>query len=70
MKIHLFANGNGRHARILADTLLVKVLGEEPIDWARGVDLQSKNERRSEYIASLQEADRGDYNLLFKFINL
>ena len=51
--IHLFPNGNGRHARILADTLLNRVLGEEPIDWARGVDLQSMNERRTEYIAAL-----------------
>ena len=68
--IHLFPNGNGRHARILADTLLNRVLGEESIDWARGVDLESMNERRSEYIAALGEADRGDYDPLFKFINL
>jgi len=68
--IHLFPNGNGRHARILADTLLRRELGEESIDWARGYDLQSMNERRSEYIAALGEADRGDYDPLFKFINL
>lgn len=68
--IHLFPNGNGRHARILADTLLNRVLGEEPIDWVRGVDLQSMNERRSEYITALGKADRGDYDPLFKFINL
>ena len=68
--IHLFPNGNGRHARILADTLLNRVLGEEPIDWVRGVNLQSMNERRSEYITALGKADRGDYDPLFKFIDL
>ncbi len=70
VKIHLFPNGNGRHARILADALLVRELGEEPLDWARGCDLQSMNERRSEYIAALREADRGNYDPLYKFINL
>ncbi len=70
VKIHPFPNGNGRHARVLADTLLKSKLGEEPLDWARGVDLQSMNERRSEYIAALREADRGNYDPLYKFINL
>lgn len=69
VKIHLFPNGNGRHSRIIADTLLKIVLGDEPIDWARGYDLQSMNERRSEYIAALKEADQGNYNPLLKFID-
>ncbi len=68
--IHLFPNGNGRHARVLADTLLKSKLGEEPLDWARADDLQSMNERRSEYITALEKADKGDYDPLFKFINL
>ena len=66
--IHLFPNGNGRHARIMADTILEKLLGEKPIDWSGGYDLQAMNERRVEYIAALRAADGGEYDLLFKFV--
>lgn len=67
--IHLFPNGNGRHARIMADVLLAKVLGEDAIDWAGGHNLQSLNERRQNYIHALRQADRGDYGLLRKFVS-
>jgi Fic-DOC domain mobile mystery protein B len=70
VKIHLFPNGNGRHARIMADALLIKQLDTKPIDWAKGNDLQSMNERRSEYIHALRKADQNDYELLLKFIDL
>ncbi len=66
--IHLFPNGNGRHARILADTVLTVVLNEKPIDWAGGVDLQKMSDRRTEYIAALRAADAGDLALLLSFV--
>ena len=65
--IHLFANGNGRHARIMTDVLMAKVFKGKPIDWAGGYDLQSMNERRAEYIQVLRQADRGDYSALLRF---
>jgi Fic-DOC domain mobile mystery protein B len=65
--IHLFANGNGRHARIMTDALMAKVFKGKPIDWAGGYDLQSMNERRAEYIQVLRQADRGDYSALLRF---
>ena len=65
--IHLFANGNGRHARIMTDALMAKVFKGKPIDWAGGNDLQSMNERRAEYIQVLRQADRGDYSALLRF---
>jgi Fic-DOC domain mobile mystery protein B len=43
--IHPFPNGNGRHARIMADTLLEKVYGVAPIDWAGGKNLQNNSDR-------------------------
>jgi len=67
VKIHLFANGNGRHARIMADALLTKMLGSQVIDWTRGSDLQSIGTRRAEYIRALRAADGGDYSLLLNF---
>ncbi len=59
--IHPFPNGNGRHARIMADALLIKLYKLSAIDWAGGHDLASMNNRRKSYIQALQAADRGDY---------
>lgn len=66
--IRLFPNGNGRHARIMADAVLTKVLKLEPIDWASGHDLQEMNEHRRVYIQALQEADKGNYQPLLGFV--
>ena len=65
--IHPFPNGNGRHARIMADTVLSRVYGAEPIDWAGGHDLQTMNDRRTAYIAALRAADQGDLAPLLAF---
>jgi len=66
--IHPFVNGNGRHARIMADVVLARVYGAKPIDWAGGYDLQKMNDRRAAYIAALKAADRGDIGPLIAFI--
>jgi Fic-DOC domain mobile mystery protein B len=68
VQIHPFPNGNGRHARIIADAVLARVYGAEPIDWAGGHDLQKMNGRRAAYIAALKAADRGDILPLMRFI--
>jgi Fic-DOC domain mobile mystery protein B len=65
--IHPFPNGNGRHARIMADALLEKIYGVDQIDWAGGANLQVTSERRNQYIAALKAADRGEFGLLFAF---
>jgi len=70
VRIHPFPNGNGRHARIMADALLKRVYGVDPIDWAGGYDLQKMNERRVAYIAALKAADQGDMSRLLRFIGL
>jgi Fic-DOC domain mobile mystery protein B len=68
VQIHPFPNGNGRHSRILADTMLERVCGERPIDWAGGYDLQKMNERRIAYIAALKAADANEFDLLLRFV--
>ena len=68
--IHPFPNGNGRHARVMADALLIKLFDQRPIDWAGAHDLQTIGPRRREYIAALRAADREDYDLLFAFVGL
>lgn len=68
VKIHLFSNGNGRHARIIADTLLAHTMKQKPIDWAGGQDLQNESERWKTYIAALRAADGQDYDPLLIFV--
>ena len=70
VSVHPFPNGNGRHARIMADAILVKIDRESPIDWSAGSDLQSMGERRRQYIAALRGADRGDYGPLLAFAGM
>jgi Fic-DOC domain mobile mystery protein B len=66
--IHPFPNGNGRFSRIMADAFLEKLYGHEQIDWGGGYELTEVNERRQAYLQALRDADRGDYEGLFKFI--
>ena len=66
--IHPFPNGNGRHARIMADAVLTKLLNEPAIDWAGGYRLEAMNERRNQYIAALRAADGHDMSALLEFV--
>lgn len=66
--IHPFPNGNGRHARIMADAILTKLLNEPAIDWAGNYRLEAMNERRNEYIAALRAADEHEFSPLLKFV--
>jgi Fic-DOC domain mobile mystery protein B len=70
VSIHPFPNGNGRHARIMADVMLTRVYAAPPVDWAGGFDLQQMNMRRRDYIAALRTADKGDYGALLRFVGV
>jgi len=65
--IHLFPNGNGRHARLIADILLENVLAKPPFTWGSG-NLAAAGLDRKKYIESLVTADREDYGLLMDFV--
>lgn len=66
--VHPFSNGNGRHARIMADVVLEKIYDVDPIDWTAGSDLQKMNERRDAYIKALKAADNFDFAPLLAFV--
>lgn len=66
--IHLFPNGNGRHGRIMADAILTKLMNEEEIDWAGGYTLDTMNERRTQYISALRDADGHNFDALLEFV--
>ncbi|MGH7884998.1 MAG: mobile mystery protein B [Thermodesulfobacteriota bacterium] len=70
VSIHPFPNGNGRHARIMTDALLIKLLNLPSIDWSGGYNLDSMKKRRKDYIHALREADKGNYQPLFEFVNI
>ncbi len=65
VSIHLFPNGNGRHARLAADILLKYVLNKSPFTWG-GTNLVKSGRDRQRYIESLVAADRGDYKKLLE----
>lgn len=63
--IHPFPNGNGRHARLMAD-LLIADLDGAPFSWGGGT-LRDVGELRAEYIAALRTADGHDFGPLLGF---
>jgi Fic-DOC domain mobile mystery protein B len=63
--IHVFPNGNGRHARLAAD-LLAERLGRPPFSWGRG-DLVDAGATRKAYVAALKAADAFDLAPLLAF---
>ncbi|MEO5926511.1 MAG: mobile mystery protein B [Bryobacteraceae bacterium] len=65
VQIHPFPNGNGRHARLMAD-LLVMRLGRSRFSWG-SANLQAAGTVRGRYIAALQAADQHDYRALLEF---
>lgn len=65
--IHPFPNGNGRHARLMTDILLVHQLKQSRFTWGSG-NLVDAGECRRQYIDALKAADRQDYGLLLEFV--
>jgi Fic-DOC domain mobile mystery protein B len=65
VQIHPFPNGNGRHARLTADLLAMR-LGSERFSWGRE-SLRDAGGMRQRYIAALQAADNRDIGPLLAF---
>ncbi|HEX8430598.1 MAG TPA: mobile mystery protein B [Longimicrobium sp.] len=64
--IHPFPNGNGRHARMIADAFLVKK-GVPRFTWGSGKLLETSDIRRC-YITALRAADAHDIEPLLHFV--
>ncbi len=63
--IHPFANGNGRHARLMADVLIKKQ--RRPVFTWGGADIVRAGDFRRSYIDALRAADRNDIQPLLEF---
>lgn len=66
VSIHPFPNGNGRHSRLMADLLIVRLEGE-PFSWGGNINLASPSETRIRYISALRAADALDILPLLEF---
>ena len=64
--IHLFPNGNGRHARLISDALLIQ-LGGKAFTWGNA-NLTNDGQVRQTYLAALRQGDAGNFVPLLKFV--
>ena len=66
VSIHCFANGNGRHSRLLADVIIEHVFKKPVFSWG-GSNHAKHKDAREEYLRAVKAGDRGDYKLLINF---
>lgn len=64
--IHPFSNGNGRHSRLIADTLVSFGFGKPHFSWG-SINLTAQGAARSVYLNALREADQNNYLPLVEF---
>jgi Fic-DOC domain mobile mystery protein B len=65
--IHAFPNGNGRHARLMTDCLLM-TKDMKRFSWGANYASISTDLLRTKYIDALRKADRSDYSELLSFV--
>lgn len=63
--IHPFPNGNGRHARLIADMIAMKI-GRPAFTWG-SANLVKEGEARTTYLEVIRAADDGDIQPLLNF---
>lgn len=66
VSVHPFANGNGRHSRLVADTLVTFGFGRTVFSCG-SVNLTAPGAARAAYLSALRGADEGDYAALITF---
>ena len=65
--IHAFPNGNGRHARLMADLLIMR-LGQKRLTWGgANTSLSPAGSIREKYLKALRAADQGQIEGLLEF---
>jgi Fic-DOC domain mobile mystery protein B len=64
--IHPWSNGNGRHARLIAD-IIVAANGEGPLTWGSRSAPVDRGSARDRYLGAIGAADAGDFAPLLEF---
>ncbi len=66
VNIHCFANGNGRHSRLMADIIIESVFEKDLFTWNHS-NMVRADETRKKYIDAIKEADNGNIYPLLDF---
>lgn len=66
VSIHCFANGNGRHSRLMADIIIEKTFKQPVFTWGASSLIQPRDARAA-YLAAVKRADKGDIQSLIHF---
>jgi len=66
VSIHCFANGNGRHSRLMADLIMEKIYHRNFFSWG-GTNLVKATKTRESYIKAIKKADKQDISQLIAF---
>jgi Fic-DOC domain mobile mystery protein B len=66
VSIHCFANGNGRHSRLMADLIMEKLYNSKFFSWG-SANLVKATEARNNYIQSVRMADNNNIQPLLGF---
>ncbi|TBH72679.1 mobile mystery protein B [Aquirufa antheringensis] len=66
VSIHCFANGNGRHSRLMADLIIEKIYDNKFFSWG-SANLVKATEARNNYIQAVRKADNNDIQPLIAF---
>jgi Fic-DOC domain mobile mystery protein B len=66
VSIHCFANGNGRHSRLMADVIITHIFHKPLFTWGQS-NLTEHSETRKIYISAIHEADNGNIKPLIEF---
>lgn len=66
VSIYCFANGNGRHSRLMADLIIHKLYDKPLFSWG-AADLKQESTARSNYLEAIKAADNGNFELLLRF---
>ena len=64
--VHPFANGNGRHSRLIGDILVNKYFKQPVFSWG-SKSMIKPNDTREKYLSALRKADNGNYEDLIVF---
>lgn len=66
VNIHCFPNGNGRHSRIMADSIIESIFKAPIFSWNHS-NMVKADETRKSYINAIREADKGNIEPLIIF---
>lgn len=66
VSIHCFPNGNGRHSRLMADTIVTRIFKQPVFTWGK-TNLVQHGDSRAIYLSAVKAADKGNLSPLLDF---